>query len=256
MEAPESGHGFKWPRPLWLFIATLGFVAGSLGLVFGWPLFCQRSALNAIETAGGDVETRQGGPTWLRKIIGNDFMRVFDEILGVAVSNASFGDSGLYWLQGQTHLKRLNLKETGVGNAGLAVLATMPRLTQLELDRTQMTDAGLAALAGLVELESLSLSDTGVSDAGIDRLRALPRLERLSLDGTAVTDAGTHSLTQCPALEVLHLRRTQITDSGLLELAKLPRLRILYVGPLTGSALTAEGITRFQQSASGVVVEW
>ncbi|MSR60667.1 MAG: hypothetical protein EXS05_24010 [Planctomycetaceae bacterium] len=101
------GRSCKLPRPLWLFLATLALVVVSLGLIFGWPMFRQRSAINAVENAGGVLETRRDGPEWLRGWIGNDPMRVFDEIRSVEVNGANYGDADLSWLRGQPRLVNL-----------------------------------------------------------------------------------------------------------------------------------------------------
>ena len=62
-------------------MATAVLVVVAVGLHFGFPIYRQQVAIREIERVGGSVETRDGGPEWLRDQVGAERMKLFDEVV-------------------------------------------------------------------------------------------------------------------------------------------------------------------------------
>ena len=146
----------------------------------------QRNAVEAICNLGGQIaydydesDPREGprGPTWLRKLLEDDF---FNDVYNATVrSNAQIEQ-----LKGLPQLKRLWLggyrfppTECGeITDAGLARVAALTQLKVLVMWGTNVTDDGLANLARLKQLENLSIDSTHVTDAGLVHIAGLAQL--------------------------------------------------------------------------------
>ena len=118
------------------------------GLSIGVPYYREQRVVCEVDTLGGWVGMLQGGPDWLRHLVGDKRMQVFDRVLDVS------------------------LCETTITDAGLADLRKLSNLTTLSLEGTDITDAGLAHLRELTNLRYLILERTGVTDAGAKSLQA------------------------------------------------------------------------------------
>src|SRR5947209_1949698 len=129
----SSGFSIRLPRPLWIGMATVVLVVVAVGLRIAMPVWQQHIAVELIERVGGHVDTRHGGPEWLRQRLGDERMSAFDRVTGI------------------------HLAGTQATDATLACLGSVTELERLELDNTNVTDAGLAHLKGLTRLSSLSL---------------------------------------------------------------------------------------------------
>ena len=70
----------RLPRPMSIFLATVLLVVVSVGLRFGIPIYRQQVAIREIEQVGGSATTVPGGPAWLRKFIGDERMKIFDQV--------------------------------------------------------------------------------------------------------------------------------------------------------------------------------
>jgi len=186
--------------------------------------------------------TEPGGPTWVRKLIGERPFRIFDRVVdmgegidGIAgsfrhlkrltsapagdlsclgqlprleaieLAREAIDDSQLVHLRHCGRLKGLNLYGVDVTDEGIVHLASVPTLQYLELTRTQISDDGLAHLAGLPELRVLCLLATGITDDGLSHLEALGSLEFLDLSYTRVTEAGIENLRKAlPGCRIVH----------------------------------------------------
>jgi Leucine Rich repeats (2 copies)/Leucine Rich repeat len=189
-------------RMLALLLAIVGVFAGREGV----RMYRQQIAIREIEQAGGTiVETEDGGPDWLRYILGDRCMQVFDTVVTV------------------------NLDQSTITDAGLAKLEVLTGLRSLDLAHTEVTDAGLASVRPLRDLRGINLNETGVTDAALIQLKELPNLQFLYLSETRVTDAGLAHLTSLPNLERIDLYGTQVGDAGLLHLYGLTKLRRLEI---------------------------
>lgn len=68
------------PRPLWIALATVVLIVVGLGLRFGLPIYRQQVAIREIERWGGSIDRKNGGPDWLRQLIGDERIEVFDRV--------------------------------------------------------------------------------------------------------------------------------------------------------------------------------
>lgn len=151
-----------------------------LGMTCSWACvrgYRQLAVIREIEELGGSVVQFPAGQRWFRELIGEDRMRMFDNVTGVWLQNTQITDAGLAHLGGFTTLQILDLDNTHVTDAGLEHLRGLTNLRLLYLFNTRVTDAGLAHLRGLTVLQELSLYNTQVTDAGVAELRrVLPYL--------------------------------------------------------------------------------
>jgi hypothetical protein len=203
------------PRPLWIGLASIVLVVVAVGLQFGLPIYRQQMAIRAIERVGGRIDgVKLRGPDWLRKRLGDERMKLFNEVTAVDLYRSRATDVTLSEIRGLSGMQRLNLVNANV------------------------TDAGLVNLKGLAELRLLLVSGTRVTDAGLVHLKGLTSLRWLLLDGTEVTDAGMPHLKDLRDLEWLGLCDTRVTDRAIAELQRsLPRLQVyryLFAHPRAG----------------------
>jgi hypothetical protein len=169
----------RLPRPLWIGLATVVLVVVAIGLRIGVPIYRQHVAIREIERLGAYVITSPVGPKWLRARLGNDAMKLFDEVTFVDFRGTRATDATMDHVSCLKSMTGLSLHGTQITDAGLAHLKGLPNLYRLSLFNTQVTDAGLAHLKGLNRLDDLFLDRTLVTDAGLAQLRDLPRPERL-----------------------------------------------------------------------------
>jgi Leucine-rich repeat (LRR) protein len=195
----------RLPRPLWIAISAMALVVVAVGLQIGAPIYRRNAALRELERLDANVEWRPQGPRWLRERVGDDRMKLFDDVIGVGLYEKPVTDATLSHLSGLTNLETLWLAETPVTDAGLVHLQGLTRLKLLSLASTGTTDGGLANLNRMKNLETLHLDGTQVTDAGLKHLRGLTNLQGLILDNTKVTDAGVAALQR--ALPRLKVRR-------------------------------------------------
>jgi hypothetical protein len=221
---PTSGKpppARRWiPQSLQLFVAVL-VILGVASISFvGVPAYHQQAAIREIERVGGRFRTNPIGPAWLRGLVGNQWMKAFDEVVEVDLSTQQATDATLSRLGRLRNIKWLRLDYTHLTDAGLVHLKGMTKLAQLYLNCTRVTDAGLEHLNGLSSLESLWLANTQVTDSGLAHLKGLTRLQSLVLGRTKVTDAGLQHLNALTNLETLALDNTQITRAGVAKLKR------------------------------------
>jgi len=208
----------------------------------GIPIYRQQAAIREIEQAGGQVDTEEGGPEFLRDRIGDDLMQSFDKVVGVDLDGSENPHAAFPRLKGLVHLRSLSLVDTPVGDSELVNLNGLRELTSLLLDDTSVSDAGLIHLHRLLNLQELSLTDTQVGDAGLVHLKGLTSLVYLDLAGTQITDAGLIHLNGLP-LQFLDLGGTRVTDTGLTRLKGLTSLQNL---DLRRTGVTDAGLVHLQ----------
>jgi len=219
--APEHRRfSIRLPRPLWI-----GAVAGSLIVVaivlrVVVPIYRQRAALQEIERAGAKVTFRHVGPNWLRERLGDDRMKVFDEVVEVRLVNMQGTDVTVEKIGVLTSLERLSTDfSPNITDAGVAHLENLTRLKFLYISNPNVTDSGIAHLKGLTELRELGLANTRLSDAGLAHLVGLTKLEWLYIPQTSVTDAGLMVL-KVLRLKTLAVHRTRVTSAGVANLRR------------------------------------
>lgn len=180
-------------------IGTISFVTV---LLFGavpifriwWPYHLEQSVIEEIDRLGGNSQSQRGGPDWLRKRVGDEYMTVFDRVTSVNLSDCDVNDHTMLALGDLEKLRELHLSRTKVTDAGLRHLSHSKQLDQLWLNGTLVTDSGLQHLRGLESLTNLWLNNTGVTDAGLEKLNGLTGLRKVWLFGTNVSEAGANRL--------------------------------------------------------------
>jgi hypothetical protein len=198
-----------------LLVVGLGIVGGREAV----RMFRQQVAIREIEEAGGTiVETEDGGPDWLRRLLGDQPMEVFDTVVTVDLDKSTVTDAGLAKLDALTGLRYLDLAETAVTDTGVAALLPLRELRGINLDETRVSDAALVHLKEFPNLQFVCLCETRVTDAGLAHLASLLNLERIDLSGTQVTDAGLLHLYGLTKLHVLEVHHTRITYASALKL--------------------------------------
>src|SRR5262249_52271476 len=138
--------------------------------------------MSALENAGGMILTKDRGPGWLRKLVGEKRMRLFEQIL------------------------KIDFTRVHVTDATLAQLRSLDGALALHLDDTQVTDAALTHVKGLTGLWILLMNGARVTDSGLSNLEKLAGLQILDVSNTAVTDVGMKSLQGLTGLVNLSLK--------------------------------------------------
>jgi hypothetical protein len=179
--------------------------AGACSVRAGYPFYRQQAALREIERVHGSVlETRPGGPKWLRERLGDKRMTLFDEVVNVNLGGTNATDGTLAHVSCLTKLEHCSFGGTTVSDAGLVHLRGMASLQSLYLVNTRVTDEGLKNLTGLRQLRWLWLDNTNVTDAGLTHIKKLTELREVWVAGTHVTDAGSEELQRAlPGLTVV-----------------------------------------------------
>jgi len=206
------------------------------------------------------------GPTWIRKLFGDDFIVNVVEVgipdstdeklialsphlkqlpklrrLFVGHSN-KLTDSGVKSLENLTQINELYLgADPNLTGKSLFFLRQLRHLRTLEIFDSQIDNQSLSNLDGLDELERLEISSTRVADDGLPHLANLKKLKYLGLCGDAITDVGLKELQRHAGLIQLDLGETKVTDDGvpsLMSFANMLRLS------LQQTNVTPEGFRR------------
>ncbi|MGE5195678.1 MAG: hypothetical protein ACM3U2_24565, partial [Deltaproteobacteria bacterium] len=142
----------RLPRPLWIGLAATVLVVAAAALHLGMPIYRQHVCIREIERVGGVALTFPRGPEWLRDRVGDERMRLFEDVVEVQI------------------IVKPATEET------LRHVGELTSLQRLYLDGTPVTDDWLVHLKGLSRLEKLSLRNTPVTDAGLRHLKELTQL--------------------------------------------------------------------------------
>lgn len=215
----------RLPRPLWIGVATVVIVILAVGTWFGIPVYHQQVAIREIEVSGSWVEVTRGGPDFLRRWIGDEWMKVFDIPKTVVIRGR--GVAAAEQVKVLKSVTALSFWSTQISDERLSCLESLSRLELLDLRDTAITGAGLVHLRKLQSLRRLDLSGTRVTDDGMQNLRNLSNLEFVGLASTRITDFGLDPLNGLANLRGIDLIDTNVTDAGIAELQRaLPELRV------------------------------
>jgi len=196
------------PLSLRLFLSMFAplFVASTLWV--GVRGYRQAVATREVERLGGRVEVVVAGPKWLRDLVGQDRLRILDELVeGVTFPNemAIFdrGTTGTFGM-----FSKLRTDRPIVDDATLACVAKLPYLKRLNLRWTNVGDAGMEHVCKLAALEELELVGADVSDASALQLVRLRNLKKLDVSLTLMTSSGVDTLQAAlPGCSVKYRRR-------------------------------------------------
>ncbi len=168
----EPKRRFPIPHPGVLLAVALVLVVIAVGLSVWMPYHREQVAIRELRRLGGWVGTDEGGPDWLRGLVGDEWMVGFDRVTAVTFYDEPISDDNLKHLSGLTNLQSVYLVNT------------------------QVSDDGVKHLSGLTNLRVLWFVNTQISDHGVKHLSKLTKLDQLRLDGTRVTYEGVHTLKQ------------------------------------------------------------
>ena len=220
------------------------------------------AAVAAVKSAGGTARFERGGPQWLRDLVGDEAMRVFDRLTAIDLydrqnphdktykRNESLGDDWIENLAGLPDVVALDLANTNVKGPGLKVVGTLKSLERLNLTLTLVTDPFLENLSGLTKLRILSMASSKSTGEGFRFLGAIPQLENANFHTALANDAGLAGISHVTSLERLEIVHTKFTDAGASALAKLVNLERLQLGSreATGAAVAhLTGLKRLRE---------
>ena len=87
----------------------------------------RQTAIREIKRLGGLIVPQDGGPDWLRQLVGDSWMVPLDTIEKIYLDDSMLDDDGLARLKVFTELKVLSVYDTRVSEAGIKVLRrTLP----------------------------------------------------------------------------------------------------------------------------------
>jgi hypothetical protein len=137
------------PRPLWIGLATVVVIIGSVGLRVGLPLYRAQLAAAEVERLGGLVFAQPCGPEWLESLLYRVDQDLGDRLVtvtGVCLEGRPATDNTLDHMSRLSGLQELMLNQTAVTDAGLARLHRLTNLKRIHLANCPVTDTGVAEL--------------------------------------------------------------------------------------------------------------
>lgn len=169
-------------------------------------------------TLGDDAVFEQGGPTFLRELVGDyDPLAAFDHLVSSPVVDEC-----------------------------PKLASRFPRLKCFQPNSSEMDDIATQGIAKLRDLEALNLLFAGIGP--LSSYRPLPRLRSINLCKAAVTKDDLLWLARCPRLEQIDLTDVEISDEMLRLLLPLKKLKSLSVGTDNSSeALTDHCFSTLQE---------
>ncbi len=246
-------------RLLQLHFIELFALVGLVACVCGWFVwqraqYQQESRIvERMEQAGQlhptvleDVVRHQGGPTWLRRIVGEESFQFFDRVVAIQIIGTDEAMKNVLELRHAKvvrvidpngmefdrfaqlpQLEELHIcGESKRPDLRTAELPYLPRLKRLVIEgvpRLPCLDANK-----LPAIESLGVLVDEVTEADLRRLGALTTLKRLSVNGKSTIG---ESLAHLSALNLdeLQLGDDSATDEALRHLALTPRVTELWL---------------------------
>ncbi|HMC11176.1 MAG TPA: hypothetical protein VKH44_07790 [Pirellulaceae bacterium] len=167
-------------RPWWFRFSLRTLALAITGLCIWFGILAarahrQHAAVTAIRAAGGTIvsdyqnESKEPpGPTWLRRLIGDDF---FCSPTYVMVAGDSATDELIeQHISALSRLQVLGIGSTKVTDKSLSYIAQLSELRELVLNCPQITAAGLQQLANLTSLVSVHSFRSHPDEPGWDRL--------------------------------------------------------------------------------------
>jgi hypothetical protein len=209
-----------------------------------------RKFLKDLETVKGTATTEPGGPPWLRTLVGDGPMRLFDRLTAIdlcdhsipiksGVKNERITDDWLERLRGLPDVRSLDVSVTVVKGPGLKHIGTLKSLESLNLTLTLVTDEHLGDLRELTGLQKLLIASTKCTGEGFKDLGGLKNLVNLNCHSSAVNDAGLEQICRLTGLERIEIVHTHFTDKGAAHLARLTNMKRIQLGSrqATGAAV-------------------
>jgi hypothetical protein len=212
-----------------MWIVVVGLLLLAAILTTAYPVYRRHRAITEIEKVGGQVRTRPANHPWLRRCVGDRWMRGFETVDTVEfLGSKSLKNTDLAWLLELPEIQTLTFGFPMVDERGVRPFSHTVYRRGSSIQHPEITDEGMRYVKALKHLDWLSLSETQVGDAGLEQLSGRTELRFLCLDMTRVTDTGLVHLRRMKNLRGLSLYRTAVSDAGISELKCLPLLTHLY----------------------------
>ncbi len=219
------------------------------------------------------AEWRHGGPGWIRALLGDDQMRIFDRVVAIDIGSEQINDAArlphlkavrvvdyvedwqLTPFEECRSLEALNLMVGGCGPSvinkeGCARLPKLSGLRGLNLYECVFRGEGLEHMPRLAHLD---LTDTLLDDEHASVLARLTRLKVLSLAYTKITAVSLQHLAELTELQELNLYGTDVSDEALRHLFGLKKLRQLWLGE---RKVTSQGVAELQKALPDCEIYW
>lgn len=242
-----AGLWRRWrrrPRIVQYRLAELLALVAAVGFSLAW-FDGQRREVQREQRAAArlgedcELEKQEGGPHWLRDLVGDSFFALFDRAVRLIIP----GGRDLGDLRSFRHLQTVQISGEVAPGKQLLCLAECANLEALVVETA--TDADLRCVGQLKQLSRLILlGGHEITDEGLSYLRSLTNLESLDLAHSAVTGRGLGYLAELKNLQELRLFDTNVGDSGLIHVGKMRRLRRV---DLSGCQLTDMGLTHLRR---------
>jgi hypothetical protein len=122
---------FRLPHWGWFALSTVVLASAAVALSIWLPYYREQQIVQRIERWGGSVEqVEKRGPDWLRRIVGEIPMQVFDRVSAVRFRKCQLTENDLAQLAGLTSLVTLLISDTSVSDAGVESLQkALPKCT-------------------------------------------------------------------------------------------------------------------------------
>jgi hypothetical protein len=178
---PNEPQRPRHTRFFWLMLATIALLASAGALTLWLPYHQRQAVIAEIESRGGSVARRPGGPRWLRQYFDPGQLTVFDEVMGIDFMHAEFSDDDM------------------------DLLVELPEIQALSIYAPSLTDAGFLKLKELKGLHSLMMVNCPqVSPEALKELVALrPHLQIMRRGEAMLGMAGTTTPQGCQVVQVL-----------------------------------------------------
>jgi hypothetical protein len=212
-------------------------------------------------------EMRPGGPTFLRRIVGDQPFQIFDRVvqceflsdapqfarefhhLRVFSTHSITTDLGKH-LSEMKDVEAIDFcfanLEAGNEDEASQLWDGFPSLPQLRCINLHHSgsDASTRWLARCPNLERITLTDGDISDIGAANIAKLKRLKILEISGKELTDEGCRLLSTLPELEELWLESQDAGDGAVNHLSQMRSMKKL---TLYGLQITDEGLRQLSQ---------
>ena len=199
-------------RPGWLIALAVCLLLLAVLVPYGWRYYRTRQLVAGIEAHGGSVGFNQGGPQWLRDIVGDEWMKPFD-----APDQVSWRKSRKMSLPSLSGVGSGPSKEKLTDAVFIRYVVPLDDLHGIKtvlVDRSNLTHRSFEELAQFEHLEVLSLSDKAFDDEALGHFSMSFKLQKLFLSGTTISDAGLRHLYWLENLEMVSLYDTNVTSQA------------------------------------------
>lgn len=147
---------YRLPHWGWILSVSIVLLVGAIVLSIWMPIYQAEQAVKKIASLGGRIVgmDKQGGPEWLRSLVGDQRM------------------------EARYRVHSVDLSRSAITNNDLAPLGALENLQTLYLNGTAVSDNGLMRWRGMKKLRALYLYDTAVTDKAVTELkRVYPRCD-------------------------------------------------------------------------------